>query len=291
MAFQLALQDRWNEETATDLLCQETAPRLQPIPFTRNQEALVGADWLWWFIDQPTGLCFGLLCQAKNLKKKGADWFIGVDQENKSYGRQMPNLLATADYFQVPAAYLLYCGTPAYRTGLGCTQHVPPDCVRCARSAVSVLSALAADYLYSSRPDDAASDAFRSALPLEDLADPDLPQELFDINLEVCGPELRQFLLDPQYRAPLAAKKIFEQLSRLRLGVFSRSAVAMESHRNSVLFRELPADSGHFSAPYFHHVLRGLRTEIPDYVTAALSGDVVSARVTTRAAGLVLVQM
>jgi hypothetical protein len=38
------------------------------------------------------------------------------------------------------------------------------------------------------------------------------------------------------------------------------------------VFTRLPGDTGHFGEPYFEHVLRGLRTQPPEYVEAALGG-------------------
>ena len=38
------------------------------------------------------------------------------------------------------------------------------------------------------------------------------------------------------------------------------------------VFRQLPTDSGHYAEPYFEHVLRGLWTQPPWYLTVLLQG-------------------
>ena len=39
------------------------------------------------------------------------------------------------------------------------------------------------------------------------------------------------------------------------------------------VFTQIPADRGHFSEPYFAHVLRGLLSEPPWYLSALLEGS------------------
>ncbi|KUN59238.1 hypothetical protein AQJ54_39940 [Streptomyces griseorubiginosus] len=304
----LLITGKWAEETVTDILYTRAAPRLRPVPFNRNQEGLIGADWLWWWVEESTGICFGMLCQAKNLKRTGTTWSIGYGQSNRTWGAQLPNLLAAADYFEVPAVYMLYCGDAAYRRGLSCGGDAcdadDPDasspCPDCPRMGVSVLSGLAAAYLYGRDPRAAAADSFRYATPLEDLADPGVWQQRWDINFRSCGLELQKFLLTPQYGAALAAKRIFMQLSSIREMHFAAAAPApvvprFDDDLPRAVFppSSVPQDKGHFSVPYFLHVLRGLRTAPPPYVQAALEGgsDAVPRPVADQLAGLVVIQV
>ena len=61
---------------------------------------------------------------------------------------QLHKLLDSADHFDVPAAYVLYCGNPAYRAGLSCGPgHSTAKCSTCARSGVSVLAGPCAKYI------------------------------------------------------------------------------------------------------------------------------------------------
>jgi len=52
----------------------------------------------------------------------------------------------------------------------------------------------------------------------------------------------------------------------------------------------LPPDKGHFSEPYFQHILRGLRTRVPDYVHDILADQPLPPAVTDKVGGIVLVR-
>jgi hypothetical protein len=41
----------WREETISELVWQAARPYVMFADFTRRQEAAVGADWLWWWVD------------------------------------------------------------------------------------------------------------------------------------------------------------------------------------------------------------------------------------------------
>lgn len=128
-----------SEEEQTVVLCGTAYPQVEYAQFNRQQEARLGADWLWWFLDA-SGECFGILIQAKKLRRTGSGWRIDLDY--RSGGRpQMYKLLDTADHFSVPAAYLLYSGDAEYRRGLSCgLGHLERYCAKCERSAVTALS-------------------------------------------------------------------------------------------------------------------------------------------------------
>ncbi|MDH6214121.1 hypothetical protein [Streptomyces pseudovenezuelae] len=288
MAFWVMVNGRWDEEPATVILCQNAAPYVKPITFNRTHEGIVGADWLWWWVD-PSGVCFGMLVQAKNLNRERNAWSIGFGHANRS-GSQLPDLLRTADHFEVPPVYVLYCGDTSYRAGLTCgDDHTEPTCTRCTRAGVSVLSALAAHELLSTGPESVAVDAFHLASPLEDLADPELPRTRFwDLNFPNCGPELRRLLVAPEYGAPQVASIIWKQMSQLRTRSYSLAVSEETDIGHSKIFENLPADRGHFPVPYFPHVLRGLRSELPSYVREAEAGRSLPSSLTDRIAGIVI---
>ncbi|WP_327170106.1 hypothetical protein OG471_00505 [Streptomyces sp. NBC_01336] len=294
--FWLTVNGRWDEETATARLCEQSAPYLQPITFNRAQEARVGADWLWWFIERASGTSFGMLCQAKNLKKQGPRWKIGFDQTNKT-GAQMRQLAQAAKSLQVPAAYILYCGSEEYRDGLACRTHSTFECANCARAGVSVLSALGAEHLCNTYPTDAnacAIAAFQRSQPLEDLVAPDTPDgALWDMNFHECVGALQAFLSQPQYGAARVAKQLFDQLSSLRGTQFSRIPPRLELSTHpghDCAYPFLPSDRGHLPRSYFSDVLQGLRKSVPTYVRDAEAGrfDRLPANVTNTVNSIVI---
>ncbi|MFB7215580.1 hypothetical protein [Streptomyces sp. NPDC056255] len=294
--FWLTVNGQWDEEVATARLCERSAPFLQPITFNRAQEARLGADWLWWFIEQESETCFGMLCQAKNLKKKGSRWKIGFGQANKT-GAQMKLLSRAAESLQLPAAYILYCGDEQYRDGLACRTHSAFECENCARAGVSVISALGAQYLCDSYSTDAnacAVAAFQRSQPVEDLVAPETPDgALWDMNFHECVGALQAFLSQPQYGAARIAKQLFDQLSSLRGAQFSRMPPALELTtlpRNEFIHPILPTDRGHLPRPYYRDVLQGLRKAVPTYVRDAEAGrfDRLPAKVTSAVNGIVI---
>lgn len=274
-------QPVWHETDATSRLLLAVHPDARYIPFNPNQEGGsktrtgVGADWLWWWI-APSGLCFGLLIQAKNLKRDVSGWSVDFEYRNR---RQIIDLLEASDALGVPSAYALYCGPPEYRTGLDCgTSHSDEPDDRCHRSGVSILPALVANQIAQMAAFDttgrAAVDAYRWALPLEDLVDPRVgPQIVHDLNLTVANEDVRDFLTHPQGLPLSIAKKIFAIVSHMRTGQFSSAIPALrESETDAPVFVELPADTGHFGVPYFEHVLRGVRRQPPSYVAEIAAG-------------------
>jgi hypothetical protein len=53
---------------------------------------------------------------------------------------------------------------------------------------------------------------------------------------------------------------------------------------------DLPPDKGHFSEPCFQHILRGLRTRIPDYVHDVLAGQPPLPAIADKVGGIVVVR-
>ncbi|BCJ65736.1 hypothetical protein [Polymorphospora rubra] len=287
----------WDEENATDRLIHAVYPAARYIPFKRNQEggtptsSGTGADWLWWWLS-PTGECFGMLVQAKNLKRIGKRWAVDLEYAKR---KQIIDLLNASDLLEVPAVYALYCGDPAYRPDLTCGEgHTSDTLDRCHRSGVCALPALIASQLATfsalDPPGQAAIEAYQNAIPLEDLADTSLGTPVVhDLNLRHIDGKLLEFLTQPQATARGIAKKIFEMVSRMRSGQF---ALAVSEHRrvdeNAFVFANLPTDRGHFGVPYFDHVLRGLRRQPPDYLVAMAGGDDPPAWLSRLVAGIAL---
>ncbi|MFM9760761.1 hypothetical protein [Streptomyces scabiei] len=288
MAFWAQQNGRWDEEPMTVILCQNAAPHVKPITFNKRQEGVIGADWLWWWVD-PSGTCFGMLIQAKNLERRKDSWSIDFEHANKS-GPQLDLLLRAADLFQVAPAYVLYCGDINYRTGLSCGfRHTEPICDRCTRAGVSVLSALAVQYFLLLSKESAAVDAYAHAVPLEDLANPTVRQRpLWDDPNFSNVPELRSFLVERQHGAFQVAKLLFTQVSKLRRAQMLMAAPRRFDVGGGNIFPHLPVDSGHFSRSYYGNILRGLRTELPSYVRDAEAGRALPLELAGRIAGIAI---
>ena len=93
------------------------------------REATLGADWLWWWVDEAADECFGMLVQAKRLHYY-ADWVC--DLHASDGGAQMHRLFSTAMRFGVPPIYAIYVGPPSNRPSVGCGgEHTERDCARC----------------------------------------------------------------------------------------------------------------------------------------------------------------
>ncbi|MCX4751155.1 hypothetical protein OG455_37590 [Kitasatospora sp. NBC_01287] len=297
-----ALQDReWGEEETTVQLLMKAHPEVRYVEFARTHEGQVGADWLWWFVDL-TGECFGLLVQAKKLKPIKTGFTVDFKHPDNT-SKQMADLLRTADRFNVPAVYALYCGDLTYRGGArhcpACASRqegvpqVDPSCLRCERASILLLPALAAQQLAVCAPRQAGLKAFSIGLPLEDAIDRNVfTPEIKDSNLYQLRGELRKFLEDRQYGPREIAKAIFDIVSKMGSGVFDQvmeRELPMILNRDAV-FRTVPADRAYFSAPYYADVLCGLRRRLPKYVEPVMNGagPPVGAE---RLAGMVLVHL
>jgi hypothetical protein len=276
----------WREETVSELIWQAARPYATYADFTRRQESAIGADWLWWWIDE-TEECFGMLVQAKRLHRRNDRWVIDFQRDG---GAQMAQLFRTAQTFDVPAIYVLYLGSAGYRAGAGCGPSHAMDCDRCQKATVSVMAGLNVE-LAGPSPIDGASEALRIAIPLEDLADPSSGiDQILDLNLRSADPELREFLLQGQTGARHIARTIFNRVSTERRGQFT-SVLERQTHtEGNALFRNLPLDAGHYRAPYFPHVLRGLRAEPPEYVRDMLVGREAPDWVTDQVGGIVIIR-
>jgi len=275
----------WREETISELVWQAARPYVMYADFTRRQEAAVGADWLWWWVE-PDGECFGMLVQAKRLFCDGPDWSLDFQAKR---GEQMRALLGTADRFSVPAAYVLYMGSVDYRASYTSHMKDPTALEQARKATVSVLAAVLAQDSFT--PRDGAGAALNWSIPLEDLADPAAaPGPIRDLNLRDTTSELRAFLLEGQTGARRVARMLFKTVSDARSGMFSLDVAERGRVDATVVFDEVPLDSAHFGVPYFQHMLRGLRSELPSYVQDVLAGRRAPTSVTDYVGGILVIR-
>lgn len=152
----------------TELILAAAFPVVKFAKFTHHQEFAVGADWLWWWIDS-NGEAFGMLVQAKRLKRLAARWDIDFDYRN---GEQRRQLVATGLDLRVPPVYGLYLGTSSWRDGAFCRAPVhSAGCSNCEQSTVCVVPAIVLTAAWGTRSQE-VSLALDAALPLEAVADP-----------------------------------------------------------------------------------------------------------------------
>ncbi|SBW24502.1 hypothetical protein FDG2_4183 [Candidatus Protofrankia californiensis] len=282
----------WAEEAATGRLLEGAYPHVQFRKFTTSEEARNGADWLWWWIDH-TGTSFGMLVQAKILKRRGGGWHIDFGYRRRAtQPTQVHRLFVTAEKFGVPAVYILYCGDRIYRAGLDCGSSVHPDghCRERERAGVTILTAVVTDWLLPLAGATAAAKAFHESTPLEDIADPDRPQS-FLRPLGKVSPEVSQFMLRPQDGARQVAKDLLEPVHRIRRSQFSAALLDRVESTDDALFHDLPADRGHFGVPYIPHILGGLRRTAPGYVENIILGRTPPAWVTDSVEGIVVIRL
>ncbi|MFB7243047.1 DUF6615 family protein [Streptomyces populi] len=266
MNFRASMGEMWHEETVTDILCQHAAPYVRPIRFNQNQEGKVGADWLWWWLD-PSGDCFGMLVQAKSLKRSGKSWRVDFDYRG---GRQIDSLVQVAGIFEVPAVYTLYCGDLSYREDLSCGSSLhDSSCSRCFRAGVSIIDAFGALRLQRAFPDSVGSYAFQFSSPLEDIANSTGSN---DWPSGPMGSTLRQFVTEPKTRAREIAMKIFQVATKTMMVAYAGSSI-----------HQVDA-----AASYF---LQGWRSQLPAYVREVMSGGSMPPEMRNSIAGIVVLHL
>lgn len=291
----------WDEETITNLVLAEAYPLVKVVPFTKLQEggdkrlkergAGMGADWLWWWVGDD-GASFGMLVQAKRLKKDKNDGWL-IDFGYKS-GKQWQDLHATADALQVAPSYALYLGSPNYRKPVGCgVKDHPSDyeqCERCIRKSVSFYPSVLADGIGVE-----AAVAYRQSIPMESLADPQADTETPNAQKWMVGltPELQEFMTTEAAGTPQAVARQLVSKARerrsLQLTAIEETLTRDDQISEDLMFESLPLDQGHLPAPYFLQILRGLRRTPPGYVLNALSGGAPVGLDTANLAGLVII--
>lgn len=269
--------DGWNEEVVTALAVTEGRPQVDVVEFNRNQEGrgpnALGADYLWWWLDGATGECFGMLVQAKPMKRHGDRWQVDVTHRS---GKQLGDLLRAAQELQVPAVYAVYTGGLVYRESLAClhsgrkehARRLPTErCLACRRMAISMVTAYQVSAVWES-PQMTGDLALNESVPVEDLVDPAVPSPaVWDLNLRALSdPQLLDFLIEPQEGAREIARRIFRLVADHRRGAFSAASAELLRVDGAPIFTDVPEDRGHFPGPYYRHILQGLRTSPPGYV-------------------------
>lgn len=283
----------WGEETITELVLVGASPAVATYPFTRREEGGdtgTGADWLWWWID-PDGTSFGMLVQAKRLKKKNKQGVWNIDFEYKA-GAQRKRLLTTAKKLGVAATYVLYFGSTDYTSDIQPPEDDPhhdhwnPDvaarkwCEECRRRTVAYLPA---HITLSSNLSANAPKAYRDSVPLEDLAH---KQTEFKAPLVIptvrdeLPPKLVAFIDHQQQGARHVAHTFLAQVLRHRMGQSTLSvaervqAVPDNQITDEPYFEEWPDDRDHSGQQYFPAILRGLRKAPPRYVLNLEYGEI-----------------
>lgn len=279
------------EVAATQVLLATASPRVRFVEFTADHEKENGADWLWWWVDQDD-TCFGLLVQAKILKVHGKRWSIDFTYKTRGNDRtQLSKLITAANRFDVPAAYVLYCGDAQYRATLNCDRsHDEIPCKERDRVGVSTVAALVAETAVGLGGKSAGVMAFHDAIPVEDIASPDRLDAPIVPLARGLDEDLDRFLRQPQRGSRRVAKELLRPVQRIRNGQFAGAAVMDRAAPvTGALFENVPNDFGHFSVPYLGHMLRGLRAEVPDYVRDVLEGRTPPAWVTDHLGGIVVI--
>ncbi|MDG9700916.1 hypothetical protein [Streptomyces sp. DH37] len=200
-------------------------------------------------------------------------------------------MIKAADRYEIPAIYVLYCGDVEYRNELLCDRkHEGIPCKDRDRAGVSAVSALVAQTAVELYGRDSAVAAFHDAAPLEDIASPDAPDAPIVPLARDLSEALARFLREPQRGSRRVAKELLRPVQRIRNGQFAGAAVMQRASAVSgALFQEVPNDYGHFSVPYLAHMLRGLRSEVPEYVADVLAGRTPPTWVTESLAGIVVI--
>jgi len=275
---------QWYEEPITEILLSRTAPVVRFATFTRNEEAKVGADWLWWWVG-PSGESFGMLVQAKRLYVDRDKWTFKF---NHNAGAQRRALFDAARALDVTPAYSLYLGTQQYRASAPCgdTSHGTGACENCAKLAVAIMPAILAEMDLVT---DAGSTYWRS-VALETAFDNAEEQSAWmgGISAQLTD-DLRAFLTTPQQGARAIARSLVDRVLQVRALQFSKNVMeAVRTERLGSLFPDLPGDVGHFGSPYLPTMLRGLVYAPPDYVVRMMANEELGDAPMSNVAGVAL---
>lgn len=260
-----------HEQALTEIVLTRAAPSASVYTYSQRDEGRVGADWLWWW--RGTREWFGVLVQAKRNKPRSTrtPWY-DFGYQTGSGARQVDLLLASARRLGVPAVYVLY-NHPA----IGRSVSVSAACCSYPRESwrtrlqVAVVPALMAPGLIGN--EDVAA---QHARPLECLVcHGPVPALLRPVVTGITSEKLRRFITGEDGDFPrVVARGLLTQLADRRLGQLRAASdvVGPTSQIPDRVFVDLPEDLGHFTEPYFEHVLRGLRTQAPEYVSALQEG-------------------
>jgi hypothetical protein len=277
----------WAEETVTDIAVHKGQPTVQVVQFNRRQEGGgVGADYLWWWLDSDGDDCFGMLVQAKKLDLSGTRPRVDISHRD---GKQLGDLMRSAEHFEVPATYAVYTGGLVYRSELPCYHDQDPGCVECHRMTISLITALQV-YVDWESPANVASELINAGISLENLVDPARTASIPFVLPELRSAALRDFVRNEQSGPREVAKRFFAEVVTQRNGAFSAALAEPMTLAGEPMFPDVPQDRGHYPAPYFEHVLRGLRHSPPEYVQDLLAGRAPSEDLRRRIAGVVLIR-
>lgn len=261
-----------HEQALTEVVLTRAAPSARVYTFSHREEGRVGADWMWWW--QGTREWFGVIVQAKKNKprKPGSPWY-DFGYRTRSGGRQIDLLLATAHRYGVPGAYVLY-NHPTFDRSVPvsdpCCRH-PRESWR-TRLRVAVVPALIVADLVGN-----PSVAAQHARPLECLVcrGPAAPPA-WPTAAGITSEDLRRVLTGEEADLPrIVARNLLTQLAglhRAQRPEAARPDGGPMPQTPDRVFIDLPEDGGRFSESYFEHVLKGLRTQAPEYVTALQQG-------------------
>lgn len=266
---------RWGETTISEIVMSRAATAVNVVPFSQQAEAVSGADWIWWWVDENSA--YGMLVQAKRLTVNRGRWNFDFGYRS-SAGSQRSNLRATAERLNLIPMYALYLGTGDYRNWERCPdRHRRARCLSCVKRSVSLMPALLADQMIVVD----STTTYERSVALEELWVPGpTGRMLIPALSRQVDPDLANFLLAPQMGTRAVARNTIERVLRVREGQFGTvSASAPSAARDGghdglgPVFRKLPTDVGHWGIPYFEHVLDPLRHVPPGYVLGIESGE------------------
>lgn len=268
---------RWNETTVSEILMSQVAQAeaISVVPFTQPAEAISGADWIWWWVDDVGA--YGMLVQAKRVTITEGKWRFGFNYASGQPKKAQYKLLrSTANALDLLPVYALYLGSGDYRNWERCSRvHQERGyCPICMRRSISLMPALlASDWAISN-----AKSTYEASVALEDLWTP--PNEsapLWQTMKRQLVPELLDFLQTRQDGTYAVTRSMIDRVLRARMGAFfdARLDANAPIYRQEYdyfkpVFDHLPDDLGHWDTPYFPHVLRPLRRIAPDYVLEVL---------------------
>ena len=258
----------WKEQTVTDLLAQALMPEICVVRPSGYEESVIGADILWWFVEERTKEAFGMLCQAKNLKRNiDQDFAVDVGYNN---GEQLANLLQSEDIFGVTSNYLIYSGHPSYRAGLkldGRAEHAAYALTLASSSVVEK------NFVMGFSGSGLASAIIDSSTPLESVLTPDRKNKLAFPGMrqwmrnspdEESAEEFIRFLQEPQ----TGVREMARHMMKMKLSIGEFSVLEANPDLESSIFpriQEVPRA--------FESVLRGLRSSPPPYLALSNSSD------------------
>lgn len=276
-----ALGLAWDEEGVTSASAHKGHPQVKVVTFNKVQEGKgVGADYLWWWLDADSDVCFGMLVQAKRLTRSPVRgemrWTVHLDHKN---GQQLRDLLSASTalgvrFHEVAAAEdrkIRFGPSPRLEQGLedplpGSTAQKNDECPTCRRMAISMISAYELTAVGS--PADNTAMILADGTTLEDLVDHEMPAGVVvDRNVWNIAPgPLRDFLIEEQTGPLEIAKKIFKAVCAQRISAHQMGSAVLMQVAGEALFEEVPEDRGHFPGAYYRHFLQGLRGSWPAYV-------------------------